>query len=460
MLFDLFKKTAKLQQSDVPTQSEFGDSFGKCGRNARWKYDTTDHSFVISGEGSIEQFENINDYLRRTMHDPHCLGPWYEDPAFSSSSIPGTVTEITIPEGITSIASMAFWWFKSLKSVRLPKSIEKISESAFLHVEEIVFLVQKDSFAEKYVDSMGWSKSYYSIAATDNEKTCTKERYTYYVGDVSSTDPWIFVACNEVDTTWDSEPFTDLVKKAAGIMNDGIWEGNILPAGIFPGDTRYRIKNDPLLMVYQYDTLFGIVIEYMPGIGLDGALSYLSNVLCVAVDEKFRKPFVEKKPTHPEKKPKAKWQAVYDAAASLHIFKEVNERYLQCDGYQKLIEILSEKYHSLDIVEHTDPHWKESSQELSITGAYEHWVGHDETLSESIEMKLRRLHPWEWDEPSEWSTESEWPCEGEFQYLNESKNEGDNWNYSTMTHKAWMLKAPLGLPGVWSFEYISKRDRQ
>lgn len=156
---------------------------------------------------------------------------------------------------------------------------------------------------------------------------------------------------------------------------------------------------------------------------------------------------------------KAKWQSVYDAASSLRIFKEVNEQYLHEDGYQKLLQMLSEKYHSLDIVDHTNPQWWESSRELRITGAYEHWVGHDDTLSESIEMKFKRLYPWEWDEPSEWGAESEWPCEGEVQCINESKNEGDSWSYSVMSHKAWMLKAPFGLPGVWSFEYISKHDR-
>lgn len=291
------------------------------------------------------------------------------------------------------------------------------------------------------------------------ENNIEKDRYTYFVGGVSSTDPWIFIACNEEDAAWDSEPFTDLVKKAARVMNGGIWEGNILPAGNFQGDTRYRIKNDPTFVVFQYDTLFGIVLEYTPGIGLDGALNYLTNVLGVDVDDKFRKPLDEKQPTQPEEVPKAKWQAVYDAAASLHIFKEVNKQYLQSEGYQNLIKLLSEKYHSLDIVDQTNPQWKESSGELSITGAYEHWVGHDDTLSESIEMKFKRLQPWEWDEPSEWSTESEWPCDGEFQYTDESKNEGDNWSYSIMSHKAWMLKNPFGLPGVWSFEYLLKRDR-
>ena len=94
-----------------------------------------------------------------------------------------------------------------------------------------------------------------------------------------------------------------------------------------------------------------------------------------------------------------------------------------------------------------------------ITGRYEAWVGHDDTITGHIEMKFRRLPPWEWDEPVQWSAESEWPCEGEFQDINESKDQGDSWSYSIMTHKAWMLKAPFGLPGVWSFEYISKSDR-
>ena len=116
----------------------------------------------------------------------------------------------------------------------------------------------------------------------------TKEKYTYYVSSVSTKDRWVFIECNEEDATWDSEPFTELVRKAAGVVNDGVWEGNILPAGVFQGDTRYRIKNDPLLMVFQYDTLFGIVLEYTPAIGLGNALNYLSNMLDVEVDDKFR----------------------------------------------------------------------------------------------------------------------------------------------------------------------------
>ena len=105
----------------------------------------------------------------------------------------------------------------------------------------------------------------------------------------------------------------------------------------------------------------------------------------------------------------------------------------------------------------TDTRWSESAIMISLYDEDSHWVGHDDTVTESIELKLERLS--KWDEPSEWTSESDLPCEGAYQYLNKSKNEGDSWSYSVMSHKAWLLKAPFGLPGVWSFEYISKHDR-
>jgi len=49
--------------NDTPkNQPEFGDSFGKCGSTAHWEYDANNNTFLISGEGAIENFENINDY--------------------------------------------------------------------------------------------------------------------------------------------------------------------------------------------------------------------------------------------------------------------------------------------------------------------------------------------------------------------------------------------------------------
>lgn len=178
-----------------------------------------------------------------------------------------------------------------------------------------------------------------------------------------------------------------------------------------------------------------------------------------STDNSFRIPVSEKKPTPPAEAPKPKWQSVYDAAASLHIFKKTYDRYLQEDGYRKLIELLSEKYHNLDIVDQTNPKWEESDRELRITGSYEHWVGHDDTSSEYTEIKFRRLNRWELDDTIVWSTESEWPCQGEYQYIDRTKREGDSWNYSITIYKVWQLKSPFGLPGIWNFECIYTADR-
>lgn len=574
-----------------------------------------------------------------------------------------------------------------------------------------------------------------------------KERYTYSVGGVSSTDPWIFIICNEADATRDSEPFTELVKKVARIMNDGVWEGNILPAGIFQGNTRYRIKNDPTLMVFQYDTLLGIVLEYTPGIGLGGTLNYLSNILGITVDDKYRQAAsANKVPSAPQVKvstnvgttntPKEQkattvliipegtkeikrseyekqhnirqvvlpegLETIGDSAfygcvnlekiniprsvkkmgqqvfcgcekltsagpytsncsiefdasnvivenlffnckylKCVHLpegiscigkgafefcesIKEISipesvtdiqadafafcknlqkislpdgvinidagafrgcnqladangfiiirsvlygclnlkdtivipqgitaidsdafvlgtsisndvtttiiipesvvrishhRAFLQCKKLETVIisesasdevkqvakiiadrteerrkdqnkpkpvyirtpeqlwifrsankEIMDEEVYQAIISKfqeirdkvmgkggETDVRWSESATMISLYDKDSHWVGHDDTVTESIELKLEHLSKWE--EPSDWTSASDLPCEGAYQYLNESQNKGNNWSYSIMSHKAWLLKAPFGLPGVWRFEYISKDYR-
>ena len=562
-----------------------------------------------------------------------------------------------------------------------------------------------------------------------------KERYTYYVGGVSTTEPWIFIICNEEDATWDSEPFTDLVKKAARIMNNGVWEGNILPAGIYQGDTRYRIKNDPTLVVFQYDTFLGIVLEYTPAISLDGALNYLSDILGVTVDEKYRQATpVNKVPSAlqfmartdvgaantpkehetttvlviPEGTKKIKRSEyekqhnirqvvlpegletigdyAFDGCVNLekiniprsvkkmgrHVFfgcekltsagpytsncsiefdasntiienlffycrylkdvhlpegiscigkgafefcesiKEISipesvtdiqadafafcknlqkislpdsvtnidagafrgcnqladangfiiirsvlygcltlnatieipqgvtaidsdafvlgasisndvtttivipesvvsithhRAFLRCKKLETVIisesasdevkqvakiiadrteerrkelyirapeqlwvfrsankEIMNEEVYQAIISKfqemrdkeigkggETDTRWSESAFMISLYDEASYPVGHDDTITNSIELKLERLS--KWDEPSEWTSESDLPCEGAYQY------QGGRWSHTDMSHKAWLLKAPFGLPGVWSFEYMSESDQ-
>ena len=82
--------------------------------------------------------------------------------------------------------------------------------------------------------------------------------YTYHIACVSEKDNWIFICCNEEDSRNDYEPFAEIVKHIAKKWNNNEWKGNISSVG----DMRYKVKNDPVDFVYQWDSLFGIVFEY------------------------------------------------------------------------------------------------------------------------------------------------------------------------------------------------------
>ena len=81
--------------------------------------------------------------------------------------------------------------------------------------------------------------------------------YTYKITDISETDKWIYISCNEEDSVYESEPFVEVVKLIAKKWNDNEWQGHISSVG----EMRYKVKNDPINLVYQWDDLFGIVLS-------------------------------------------------------------------------------------------------------------------------------------------------------------------------------------------------------
>ena len=97
--------------------------------------------------------------------------------------------------------------------------------------------------------------------------------YTYKITDISETDKWIHISCNEEDSVYESEPFVELVKLIAKKWNDNEWQGHISSVG----ETRYKVKNDPINLVYQCDDLFGIVFEYKNSSNLDDVKSFLAD---------------------------------------------------------------------------------------------------------------------------------------------------------------------------------------
>jgi len=110
----------------------------------------------------------------------------------------------------------------------------------------------------------------------------------------------------------------------------------------------------------------------------------------------------------------------------------------------------------------TQPEWKESATMVSLSETYEAWVGHEDTITDSIHLTFSKICIGLTNVP--WIKESEWPCSGQALIFDKSHSKrGDNpWDhgyYSCITHKAWLLNEPYGMPGLWRFEYYSSSSR-
>ena len=92
-----------------------------------------------------------------------------------------------------------------------------------------------------------------------NKKPAFTCKYTYRISRISENDRWIHIECNEEDSILKYEPFAELVKAITKKWNNNEFQGNIISTG----KMQYRINNDPYNLIYQWDDLFGIVIDYI-----------------------------------------------------------------------------------------------------------------------------------------------------------------------------------------------------
>ena len=84
----------------------------------------------------------------------------------------------------------------------------------------------------------------------------------------------------------------------------------------------------------------------------------------------------------------------------LWVFHSANSNILSEEVYQAIISKFQElRDKVIGKGGETDVRWSESAIMISLYDEDSHWVGHDDTVTESIELKLERLSKWE--EPSE-----------------------------------------------------------
>lgn len=84
---------------------------GTCGENLTWSYDTESHALVISGTGDMYDYDYDN-------------SPWY--------TVAGSISSVTLPDGLTRIGDRAFYDCENVISITIPNKVTSIGESAFV----------------------------------------------------------------------------------------------------------------------------------------------------------------------------------------------------------------------------------------------------------------------------------------------------------------------------------------
>ncbi len=140
----------------MPAFAETATS-GTCGENVTWTLENK--TLIISGTGDMESFT-------------HSTTPWR-----SSRSL---ITSVIIEDGITSIGSYSFCYFKSLTSITIPDSVVSIYSCAFQYCSNL-----KDITLPNNVTTIGYGAF----------RNCTSLTSIIIPNSVTKIDEYAFYSC-------------------------------------------------------------------------------------------------------------------------------------------------------------------------------------------------------------------------------------------------------------------------
>ncbi len=105
---------ALMSSAMVSTSLAAGKLNRKCGKKAKWSYDTKTDALTISGKGVVSRESDL----------------WF-DLQTGHGRIENTTKNSVIKKGITAVGDGCFSFMLALKSVKIASSVKTIGEGAF-----------------------------------------------------------------------------------------------------------------------------------------------------------------------------------------------------------------------------------------------------------------------------------------------------------------------------------------
>lgn len=93
-------------------------------------------------------------------------------------------------------------------------------------------------------------------------------KYEYTIGHIFDNDRWIGIEYEAA--IYDVNGFVELVKK---IRDD--CKGKIIDVG----EMRYKIVGAEIELIYQYDDLFGMIVEYPSDLSRESAIEFIKKYI-------------------------------------------------------------------------------------------------------------------------------------------------------------------------------------
>ena len=92
--------------------------------------------------------------------------------------------------------------------------------------------------------------------------------YSYTIGKTFSKERWISIYYE--NAIYEIDGFLELVKKISNNCSDKIKS---------IGNNRYKIIGAELDLIYQYDDLFGMIVEYPDNITLEKTITFIKKYI-------------------------------------------------------------------------------------------------------------------------------------------------------------------------------------